>query len=93
MKPTVKELLKSNYPEVLYKYCQGCIHDETCPFPKDLLALREDSFCILECIKYVDDWIETDKYRIKQHQWEIERLENKIKKYEKFKKLIEEYKK
>lgn len=89
MKYSTKELMKMGFKKV-WNICNGDCDTSKCPFKKILQRYREDSFCIIETNKYVDAWIKSDEVEIKDCQHRLKRAKDRIKRYKKFKQLLEE---
>lgn len=91
MKYTIKELMDKSIDE-LEQLCWGCVSGK-CPFPKRLMKLREDGYCIKECYVYAKKWIAYDKMLIEEtkrdSKYRIKKLKERIRRNEKLIKEIE----
>ena len=88
MKYSTAEILNM-CDEDIDNLCQGDCGTKNCLFKKFLRKYRENGFCIKQTYLNLDGWIKQDQDEIQEYLYEIKRIKARIKKYKKFKRIME----
>ena len=83
-----KQLLEMNQNDI-EEICNGACETNQCPFKKSLRECREDGFCIKQTYHNIDRWIEEDEDDIQDLKDDIRIIRERIAKYKRWKKKIE----
>ena len=85
-----KQLLKMNQNDI-EEICNGACETDQCPFNKSLRTCREDGFCIKQTYRNIDRWISEDEDYIQNLKNKIRITKERIAKYKRWKKKIDNW--
>lgn len=93
-KYTVKELMEMD-PKKVEELCGPTVcNEKKCLFPKRYFCLREDGYCLAQCIRKAKGWIDYDEGAIvmekRECAYNIRKIKARIKRY---KQLLRYYEK